>query len=187
MLLVSGSRAWPGYAGPWVRQQTPARYHPRMDSDPTPDAAPVDDLVKADYEALARFRFAIRRYLRVSEETVRALGLTPQHYQLLLAIKGFPDRDWATIRELAERLQLRHHSVVGLVDRAQRQGLITRSPHPDERRAVAISLTNEGALALSRLVQFHRELLRQMADALTLPDLTPASGVELPPFGPPPS
>ena len=76
------------------------------------------ELTKQDFEALARFRFGIRRYLRFSEETVRSHGLTPQHYQLLLALKGFPGRDWATVRELAERLQLRHHSVVVILPRA---------------------------------------------------------------------
>jgi hypothetical protein len=78
-------------------------------------------LTKQDFEALARFRFGIRRYLRFSEETVRRHGLTPQHYQLLLALKGFPGREWATMRELADRLQLRHHSVVELVNRAQKR------------------------------------------------------------------
>jgi len=69
-------------------------------------------LTKQDFEALARFRSGIRHYLRFSEETVREHGVTPQQYQLLLALKGFPDREWATVRELSDRLQLRHHSVV---------------------------------------------------------------------------
>lgn len=147
-----------------------------MSSDPAHNAGMSDDLAKADYEALARFRFGIRRYLRVSEETVRALSLTPQQYQLMLAIKGFPGREWAAIAELAERLQLRHHSVVGLVDRAQRQGLVRRAPHPSARRAVAVSLTPDGDHILARLVHLHREHLRQMADQLTLPDMLPPSG-----------
>ncbi|MDQ2790413.1 MAG: MarR family transcriptional regulator, partial [Actinomycetota bacterium] len=64
-----------------------------------------EPLTKQDFEALAQFRFGIRRYLRFSEDAVRRDGLTPQQYQLLLALKGFPGRDWATVRELAERLQ----------------------------------------------------------------------------------
>jgi DNA-binding MarR family transcriptional regulator len=126
-------------------------------------------LTKSDFEALARFRFGIRRYLRFSEDTVRELGLTPQHYQLLLALKGFPDREWASIRELAERLQLRHHSVVELVNRAQAQGLVVRSPHPDDARAVQVLLTKDGEEILTRLASLHRDELRRMGDVLTLP------------------
>src|SRR3954447_20807464 len=98
-------------------------------------------LTKQDFEALARFRFGLRRYLRFSEETVRRDGLTPQQYQLLLALKGFPGREWATVRELADRLQLRHHSVVELVDRAQGQGFVQRGPHPSDGRSVRVLLT----------------------------------------------
>jgi DNA-binding MarR family transcriptional regulator len=128
-----------------------------------------EPLTKSDFEALARFRFGIRRYLRFSEETVRSLGLTPQHYQLLLALKGFPDREWATVGELAERLQLRHHSVVELVNRAQLQGLVERASHPEDARAVRVLLTAEGEQILSRLGPLHRDELRRMGAVLTLP------------------
>ena len=130
---------------------------------------PVQPLTKADFEALARFRFAIRRYLRFSEEAVRRHGLTPQQYQLMLAIKGFPGRDWATIAELAARLQLRHHSVVELVNRAQRQGVVTRLPHPEDRRAVRVALTPAGEELLARLVVLHRAELRRVGDLLRPP------------------
>jgi DNA-binding MarR family transcriptional regulator len=126
-------------------------------------------LTKADFEDLARFRFGIRSYLRFSEETVRRDGLTPQQYQLLLALKGFPGREWATLRELAERLQLRHHSVVELVNRAQKQELVERIPHPADARAVQVQLTESGQLALSRLSALHRDELRRMSTALALP------------------
>lgn len=126
-------------------------------------------MTKSDFEALARFRFGIRRYLRFSEDTVRELGLTPQHYQLLLALKGFPERDWASIRELADRLQLRHHSVVELVNRAQDQGLVLRSPHPNDARAVRVSLTKNGEKVISRLASLHRDELRRLGGVLTLP------------------
>jgi DNA-binding MarR family transcriptional regulator len=127
-------------------------------------------LTKQDFEALARFRFGIRRYLRFSEETVRSHGVTPQHYQLLLALKGFPGREWATVRELAERLQLRHHSVVELVDRAQGQGLVTRAPDPDDARVVRVLLTGHGEQILARLSALHRDELRRMGTTLTLPN-----------------
>src|SRR5688500_14780344 len=102
------------------------------------DGVVPEPLSKADFEALARFRSGIRRYLRFSEESVRRHGVTPQQYQLMLALKGFPGRDWAVVRELAEQLQLRHHSVVELVDRAQALDLVQRGPDPDDARAVRV-------------------------------------------------
>ena len=130
----------------------------------------AEPLTKADFEALARFRFGIRRYLRFSEQTVREHGLTPQQYQLLLALKGYPGREWATLSELADRLQLRHHSVGELVNRAQAQGLVDRTPHPGDARAVRIQLTPEGDRALARLSALHRDELRRMRTALAVPD-----------------
>lgn len=127
-------------------------------------------LTKQDFEALARFRFGIRRYLRFSEETVRSHGVTPQQYQLLLALKGFPGREWATVRELAERLQLRHHSVVELVNRAQGQGLVTRAPDPGDARVARVLLTGHGEQILARLSALHRDELRRMGTTLTLPN-----------------
>ena len=129
----------------------------------------AEPLTKQDFEALARFRFGIRRYLRFSEETVRRHGVTPQQYQLLLAIKGFPGRDWAVVRELADRLQLRHHSVVELVNRAQAQDLVHRITDPDDARAVRVVLTDQGEHLLGRLSALHRDELRRMDTVLTLP------------------
>ncbi len=126
-------------------------------------------LSKQDFEALAQFRFGIRRYLRFSEEIVRRDGLTPQQYQLLLALKGFPGREWATVREVADRLQLRHHSVVELVNRAQAEGLVERAADPDDGRVVRVLLTGRGEQVLSRLSALHREQLRRMQAVLTLP------------------
>jgi len=154
---------------------------PRPADARRPSAEPADDgtppgaadlhepLTKEDFEALARFRFAIRRYLRSSEEIVRSHGVTPQQYQLLLALKGFPGREWATVRELAERLQLRHHSVVELVNRARDQDLVRRSAHPDDGRAVRVTLTAQGDDLLARLAVLHRDELRRMESALSPP------------------
>jgi DNA-binding MarR family transcriptional regulator len=133
----------------------------------TTEAAP---LTKPDFEALARFRFGIRRYLRFSEETVRQHGTTPQQYQLMLALKGFPGRDWALVRELAEGLQLRHHTVVELINRAQSQGLVQRTADPDDARAVRVVLTEQGEELLGRLAALHRDELSRMDDLLALPD-----------------
>jgi DNA-binding MarR family transcriptional regulator len=134
-----------------------------------PDTATSEPLTKPDFEALARFRFGIRRYLRVSEEIVRSHGLTPQQYQLLLALMGFPGREWATVRELADLIQLRHHSVVELVNRAQQQGLVQREAHPTDARAVRVSLTGEGERILARLSGLHRDELRRMGTVFTQP------------------
>jgi len=138
----------------------------RIDHETAPEP---EALTKQDFEALARFRFGIRRYLRFSEETVRGHGVTPQQYQLMLAIKGFPGRDWAVVRELAERLQLRHHSVVELVNRAQSQGLVHRTADPDDARAVRVLLTDQGEQLLGRLSALHRDELRRMDTVLALP------------------
>src|SRR5215218_3926170 len=133
-----------------------------MKPDTMHDEQAAGPLTKADFEALARFRFGIRRYLRFSEETVRRHGVTPQQYQLMLALKGFPGRDWAVVRELAERLQLRHHSVVELINRAQVEGLVQREADPDDARAVRVALTRSGEQLLGRLTALHRDELRRM-------------------------
>jgi len=128
-----------------------------------------DSLTKAEFEALARFRFGIRRYLRAGEEHARARGLPPQQYQLLLALKGFPGREWATVQQLADLLQLRHHSVVELVNRAQQQDLVQREPHPTDARAVRVLLTDQGELVLAQFGAVHRDELRRLGSALAHP------------------
>src|SRR5580704_6134705 len=93
-------------------------------------------ILKSQYEALAAFRFALRRFIRFSENAAQAAGITAQQYQALLAIKGFPGRDTITVGELAERLQLRHHSAVGLIDRLAAEKLVVRLPSAEDRRRV---------------------------------------------------
>jgi DNA-binding MarR family transcriptional regulator len=126
-------------------------------------------MTKGDFEALARFRFGVRSYLRFSDETVREHGVTPQHYQLLLAIKGVPGREWATVGELAEQLQLRHHSTVELVNRAQGNSLVQRAADPGDGRTVRVVLTDRGQRMLAVLSPLHRDQMRRMAEALTPP------------------
>ena len=84
----------------------------------------IDDISMAEYQALAEFRYQIRRFLRFSEQAARATGLVPQQYQLLLALKGLPNGRKATISELAERLQIKHHSTVELIDRLVKRELV---------------------------------------------------------------
>jgi DNA-binding MarR family transcriptional regulator len=119
-----------------------------------------------DFESIATFRYAIRRFLRFSEQAARAEGLTPQQHQLLLAIKGFPGRDSATVSELADRLQMRQHSMVGLIDRTVAQGYVKRQQGQVDRRQVFVSLTPTGEAKLEQLAQHHRRELMTMREAL---------------------
>ena len=112
-------------------------------------------LTKADFEALSEFRYQLRRFLRFSEDAVQAEGLTPLQYQLLLHIKGFAGRDWATVGELAERLQAQPHGVVALVTRCEAAGLVARTPGTTDRRQVEVRLTASGEDCLRRLAQLH--------------------------------
>lgn len=118
-------------------------------------------ITKSHYEMLAALRYALARFLHFSQEAARAAGLTPQQHQALLAIKGFPGRDAASIGALAERLQLRHHSVVGLVDRLVRRQLVRRVSSPLDRRRVDLELTARGESLLRRLSTSHLRELRQ--------------------------
>src|SRR5512141_2395478 len=97
-----------------------------------------------DYQALAEFRYHIRRFLRFSERAAREAGVEPQQHQLLLAVKGMPDGTQATISELAERLQIQHHSTVELVDRLTTRALVTRKRGDEDRRQVIVQLTAKG-------------------------------------------
>ncbi len=121
---------------------------------------------KTEYEILAEFRYALRRFLRFSESAAGEVGLTPQQHQALLAIKGFPGREKITIGELAERLQIRHHSAVGLADRLEADRLIRRSPGTDDRRQVYISLTPHGDAVIEQLSALHHEQLRRLSPQL---------------------
>lgn len=124
------------------------------------------EIAKTDYESIAAFRYAIRRFLRFSEQAARREGVTPQQHQLLLAIKGYPGRDHASVSELAERLQMRQHSMVGLIDRTEAQGLVRREQGVTDRRQVFVSLTPAGETKLARLSVQHRRELLTMREAL---------------------
>lgn len=117
-------------------------------------------LTKPQYEDLAAFRFELRQFLRFSEDAATAAGVTPQQYQALLVIKGYPGRDHVTVGELAERLLIRHHSAVGLIDRLVQVDLVARGDSDEDRRQVHIRLTARGERILADLVVTHREKLR---------------------------
>jgi len=123
---------------------------------------------KSQYELLAAFRYALRQFHHFSEEAAHAAGITPQQHQALLAIKGFPGRDCVTVGELAERLQLRHHSAVGLIDRLVAERLVARAPSAQDRRQVFVGLTRRGEEVLERLSSAHTEQLKRMGPELIL-------------------
>jgi DNA-binding MarR family transcriptional regulator len=123
-------------------------------------------VTKAEYEALAAFRYSLRQFLSFSESAAAAAGVTPRQYQALLAIKGFPGRDSATVGELAEQLQIAHHSAVGLVDRLEGQNLVIRVASTEDRRHVYVSLTAHGAEVLAKLANAHRDELRRLGPRL---------------------
>jgi DNA-binding MarR family transcriptional regulator len=123
-------------------------------------------LSKAQYETLAAFRYALRQFLRFNEQAAQGAGITPQQHQALLAIKGFPRRDSVTVSELTERLQLRHHSTVGLIDRLVEEKLVLRTPSDKDRRQVLIRLTSKGEKVLAKLSFAHSKQLQQMGPEL---------------------
>lgn len=127
---------------------------------------------------MAQFRYALRKFLRFSELAARSHGITPQQHQLMLGVQGFTGRGSATISELAEFLQERHHSVVGLVERAVQGGLVVRSHDAGDRRVVNVSLTRKGEDILRKLTRLHYEEakgLRGLWQTCELP-ATPAAG-----------
>ena len=123
-------------------------------------------IAKRHYELLALLRYKLRGFLQFSGEAAAAVGLTPQQHQALLAIKGFPGRDRVSVGDLAERLHLKHHSAVGLVDRLAARQLVKRTPAKDDRRRVEISLTARGEALLGKLSAAHLAELRQQGPEL---------------------
>jgi DNA-binding MarR family transcriptional regulator len=118
-------------------------------------------VAQGEYEALAEFRYALRRFLRFSEQAAEAVGLTPRQHQALLAVRGSPERR-LSVGDLAERLQVRHHSAVGLVDRLATLGLATRVAGTADRRQRFVGLTRRGERVLESLTAAHRDELRQL-------------------------
>jgi DNA-binding MarR family transcriptional regulator len=129
-------------------------------------------LTKTDYESLSEFRYQLRRFLRFSEDAAQSEGLTPLQYQLLLHVKGFPGREWATVGELADRLQTQPHGVVALVTRCEAIGLVARSPSKVDRRQVQVRLTAAGEKRLERLVEQHRVELKSLAHVFQVANIS---------------
>ena len=129
----------------------------------TPSSRRITD---ADYRQLLEFRTGLRRFVRWSEQQAQGAGVSPGQHQLLLAIRGHPDRRGPTIGDVAEYLLLRHHSAVGLVDRAEDAGLVRRRQDRDDHRIVRLQLTARGAETLQRLTAVTLEELARLSPRL---------------------
>jgi DNA-binding MarR family transcriptional regulator len=124
------------------------------------------DITPAEYRALAELRYRIRHFLREGDAKARAVGLEPQQYLMLLAIRGLPEGSEATIQTLAERLALKHHSAVELIDRLETNGYVRRTRSRDDRRRVFVSLMPRGERLLEQVAQHRISELRTSGEAL---------------------
>lgn len=125
-----------------------------------------DELVPADYQALAEFRYQLRCFLAFSEQVSRAMGLEPQQHQLLLALKGLSGQEKVTISDLAERLKIQHHSTVELINRMNDRNLVQRDRDKQDQRRVLVTLTPYGEEVLRKLSMLHRTELRTTGPVL---------------------
>ncbi len=130
---------------------------------------------KTRYEALSDFRFRLRSFLRFSEDAAREEGITVLQYQLMLHTQGFAGREWATVSEIAERLQAQPHGVVALVSRCEESGLVQRKPSQVDRRQVEVHLLPAGRKKLARLAALHADQLDGLAEVVRQASRTPRS------------
>lgn len=126
-------------------------------------------LTQKDFERLSGFRYQLQCFLRHSTDLCQARGLTALQYLLLLHIKGMPERDWATVGELAERLQAKHHGTVALIDRCVEAGLVERRAHELDRRYIQIHLLEEGTRLVEEIAELHQPELQHLRDELPVP------------------
>ncbi|MGP0019429.1 MAG: MarR family winged helix-turn-helix transcriptional regulator [Candidatus Sulfotelmatobacter sp.] len=123
-------------------------------------------LTLSDYQALAEFRYQIRKFLHFSEQAVQGAGLERGQYQLMLAIKGMPEGVRPRIRELANRMQIQHHSAVELINRLEAGGFVRRERAREDRREVLLALTPKGDRVLEELALHHHDELSRAAPSL---------------------
>jgi DNA-binding MarR family transcriptional regulator len=148
-------------------------------------SATGSDLSDRDYTSLAETRRLLRSYLAFSEHAAETAGLEPRQYQMLLMLRGLGDDGVASVSQLADWLQVRHHSAVGLVDRMTDRGLVHRRRDAQDGRRVLVGLTPSGHSALKALAVLHRSELRRLAPGLLTSFAHLLSGTEAPPVGPP--
>lgn len=132
-------------------------------------AVQKDELDKEDFERLSQFRYQLRCFLRRSEDICRKHGLTALQYQLLLHLRGFAERDWATVGELAERLQAKHHGTVALIDRCEQLSLVERRQGREDRRQIEVHLLEEGIERVTRIAEAHQPDLYQLHAGMLFP------------------
>ncbi|MEO6896824.1 MAG: MarR family transcriptional regulator [Caldimonas sp.] len=135
-------------------------------------------LSKADLQTLADFRYELRRFMRFSEEVTHRNGVTPLQYALMLQIGGYPGREWATVAELAERLQAKHHGVVSLVSRCEAAGWVERVASRSDKRCVEVHLTPLGDERLEQLARLHRDELQSIRDGFSVRGLGGSESVD---------
>lgn len=153
-----------------------------MKSRPSSQALPSSTIQNPSEETirnLAWFRYNLRKFLRFSEKAARQCGVTPQQHQLMLGVAGYTGRGTATVSELAEFLQERHNSVVGLVERAAQRGLVRKEHDTSDRRFVLVSLTPEGEQILARLTELHKEEVQSAQQALLKVSKVPPQVLEV--------
>jgi DNA-binding MarR family transcriptional regulator len=126
----------------------------------------MSNVSQKDYESLAEFRYALRKFLRFSEQAARAAGLSPQQHQALLAIRGFPSGEKVTVGALAERLCSKPQSTSELLSRLQRSGYVERDSSDADGRQVHVTLTEAGEAVLQRLASTHQQELRRLGPEL---------------------
>jgi len=148
-------------------EQIPITSSPWSFPDVTDNSLPPLD--KQAFETLANFRYEVRKFLRFSEKVTRKAGITPLQYLMLLNIKGYPGRDWATVGELAERLQAQHHGVVALVSRCEKQGFVERRRSEEDRRRIEVHLLPKGDAIVERLANAHRVQLMSLDGRFAVP------------------
>lgn len=137
---------------------------------------PKSSLSKKEFETLSHFRYQLRRFLRFSETVTHELGITHLQYLMLLHIKGAQGREWATISELAERLQSHHHGVVSLVTRCEKLDFVVRRKSQSDKRIIEVHLTASGEKMVGQIARMHRDELLKLQGIFRVPgsqDLNP--------------
>jgi len=130
---------------------------------------------KQQYEALSEFRYQLRRFLRFSEEITRRHGVTPLQYQLMLHVCGVPGREWATVGEIAERMQAHPHGTLALLARCEANGLVYRTRGENDRRQVEVRLRPKGKRCLKKLAALHHAELKSLRGTIQIARLTLAN------------
>ena len=129
-------------------------------------------LTKNQFEALSEFRYQLKRFLHFSEAAAKEQGITPLQYLLLLHIQGYPGRNWATVGELAERLQMNHNATVALLTRCEELDLVERRKNENDKRKVDVHLTDKGREYLQQLAQQHKTELQSLQNTFQVARIT---------------